>query len=85
MARHKATSGRDPTQLRQRLTARLLEIADETHSDSILLFLDEAQHLSYSDFEWLRDIHDELELSASAQSPCSSASPHALKENAVPA
>jgi hypothetical protein len=63
MARHKATSGRDPTQLRQRLTARLLEIADETHSDSILLFLDEAQHLSYSDFEWLRDIHDELELS----------------------
>lgn len=62
MARHKASSGRDPTQLRQRLTQRLLEIADQAHSNVILVFLDEAQHLTYSEFEWLRDIHDELEL-----------------------
>lgn len=62
MARHKASSGRDPTQLRQRLVQRLLEIADEAKSNVILVFLDEAQHLTYSDFEWLRDIHDELEL-----------------------
>jgi hypothetical protein len=62
MARHKATSGRDPTKLRQRLIERFLEIADEAHSDCLLVFLDEAQHLSYSDFEWLRDICDDLEL-----------------------
>ncbi|MDR6412870.1 ATP-binding protein [Paraburkholderia terricola] len=62
MARHKASSGRDPTQLRQRLVQRLLEIADQARSNVILAFLDEAQHLTYSEFEWLRDIHDELEL-----------------------
>ncbi|WP_124094760.1 ATP-binding protein [Burkholderia gladioli] len=61
MARHKASSGRDPTQLRQRLVQRLLEIADQANSNVILAFLDEAQHLTYSEFEWLRDIHDELE------------------------
>ncbi|WP_310699917.1 ATP-binding protein [Burkholderia multivorans] len=62
MARHKASSGRDPTQLRHRLTQRLLEIADQSQSSDILVFLDEAQHLGSSEFEWLRDIHDELEL-----------------------
>ncbi|WP_442809203.1 ATP-binding protein [Trinickia soli] len=62
MARHKASSRRDPTQLRQRFTQRLLEIADQAHSNVILVFLDEAQHLTYSEFEWLRDIHDELEI-----------------------
>jgi hypothetical protein len=61
MARHKASSGRDPTKLRHRLTERLLEIADEAQGDRILVFLDEAQHLSATDFEWLRDAHDELD------------------------
>ncbi|KMZ11254.1 Type II secretory pathway, component ExeA (putative ATPase) [Candidatus Burkholderia humilis] len=61
MARHKASSRRDPTQLRHRLTQRLLEIADQSHSSDILVFLDEAQHLGSSEVEWLRDIHDELE------------------------
>ena len=61
MARHSASSGRDPSQLRQRLKERLLEIADTNKSTTILVFLDEAQHLGYTEFEWLRDIHDEMD------------------------
>ena len=60
-AEHRATSGRDPTKLRQRLKQRLLEIADRNKSSAMLMFLDEAQHLSRTEFEWLRDIHDELD------------------------
>ena len=60
-AQHRATSGRDATKLRQRLKQRLLEIADGNQSSAILMFLDEAQHLGATEFEWLRDIHDELD------------------------
>ena len=61
MASHQASSGRDPTKLRQRLAQRLLEIADANKSPAILFFFDEAQHLTRTEFEWLRDVHDELD------------------------
>ena len=56
MASHQASSGRDPTKLRQRLAQRLLEIADANKSPAILFFFDEAQHLTRTEFEWLRDV-----------------------------
>ena len=58
--RHKATSGRDTEQLRQRLVQRLCEMADTEKADQILLFADEAQNLNACEYEWLRDVHDEL-------------------------
>jgi AAA domain len=61
MAAHQASSGRDPTKLRQRLTQRLLELADTAQSPNIVLFLDEAQHLTRTEFEWLRDVYDEMD------------------------
>jgi hypothetical protein len=59
---------------------------DILSANDLTEIFDEAQHLSYSDFEWLRDIHDELELSG----VCAVTDAHrpariALKENAVPA
>ena len=61
MAAHQASSGRDPTKLRQRLTQRLLELADTAQSPNIVMFLDEAQHLTRTEFEWLRDVYDEMD------------------------
>lgn len=61
-ANHKASSGKDPSKLRERLTNRLIEIADQHKSDCMIMFIDEAQHLSRNEYEWLRDAYDELEL-----------------------
>ncbi len=58
--RHKVTNGRDTEQLRQRLVQRLCLMADTLGSDQLLLFADEAQNLTRSEYEWLRDIHDDL-------------------------
>jgi hypothetical protein len=60
--RHKAISGRDTELLRQRLVHRLCEIADARKSSQILLFADEAQNLGACEYEWLRDVHDDLQL-----------------------
>jgi AAA domain len=59
--RHKATTGRDAEQMRQRLIHRMCELADTKGSNQILLFADEAQNLSSCDYEWLRDVHDDLQ------------------------
>ena len=59
--RHKAASGRDTEMLRQRLVQRLCEIADAKASSQILLFADQAQNLSAHEYEWLRDVHDDLQ------------------------
>ena len=58
--RHKVTAGRDTEQLRQRLVQRICAIADEKGSSQVLLFADEAQNLTRAEYEWLRDIHDDL-------------------------
>lgn len=60
--RHKATSGRDSEDLRQRLLQRLLAMADERGGKQVLLFADEAQNLSHAQYEWLRDVHDDMKL-----------------------
>lgn len=58
--RHKVTSGRDTEQLRQRLVQRLCLMADTNGADQLLLFADEAQNLTRCEYEWLRDVHDDL-------------------------
>lgn len=45
---------------RARLTARLREAARARHSNRLVLLCDEAQRYRYDEYEWLRDIHDEL-------------------------
>lgn len=60
VVRHKATSGRDSEQMRQRLVQRLCEIADAKGSKQLILFADEAQNLTRCEYEWLRDVHDDL-------------------------
>jgi hypothetical protein len=59
--RHKATSGRDAEQMRQRLIHRVCEMADATKASQVLLFADEAQNLTACEYEWLRDAHDDLQ------------------------
>ena len=59
-ARHKVTSGRDTEQLRQRLVQRLCLLADTNGVNQLLLFADEAQNLTRCEYEWLRDVHDDL-------------------------
>jgi hypothetical protein len=58
--RHKATSGRDSEALRQRLVQKLCEMADGNRNHQILMFADEAQNLGRAEYEWLRDLHDDL-------------------------
>lgn len=58
--RHKAISGRDTEVLRQRLIQKLCEMSDNKGHNQILLFADEAQNLARCEYEWLRDIHDDL-------------------------
>ncbi len=59
-ARHKVTSGRDTEQLRQRLVQRLCLLADTNGVNQLLVFADEAQNLTRCEYEWLRDVHDDL-------------------------
>ena len=59
--RHKATSGRDAEQMRQRLIHRVCEMADAKKASQVLLFADEAQNLTACEYEWLRDAHDDLQ------------------------
>ncbi len=59
--RHKATTGRDAEQMRQRLIHRMCEMADIKGANQILLFADEAQNFSSCEYEWLRDAHDDLQ------------------------
>ena len=59
--RHKATTGRDAEQMRQRLVHRMGEMADAKNATQILLFADEAQNFSNCEYEWLRDVHDDLQ------------------------
>jgi hypothetical protein len=47
--------------LRGRLVHKLRQVADQRGDDRVVLFIDEAQNLREIEYEWLRDVHDELE------------------------
>lgn len=46
---------------RSRLTDRIKERVDKTRYNLVIAFADEAQRLDIIEYEWLRDVHDELE------------------------
>ena len=60
-ARHPAQSGASKSVLRGRLVHKLRQVADQRGDDRVVLFIDEAQNLREIEYEWLRDVHDELE------------------------
>ena len=60
-ARHPTQTGASKAALRGRLIHKLRQLADKRGADRIVLFADEAQHLREIEYEWLRDLHDELE------------------------
>lgn len=47
---------------RMRLIEQICELADRAGKDWIVFFADEAQKLQVLEYEWLRDVHDQLEL-----------------------
>lgn len=49
------------TRKRARLTERLQELVDRSQYNWVVFFADEAQRLDTIEYEWLRDVHDELE------------------------
>ncbi len=60
-ARHPAQAGASKAALRGRLIHKLRQVADRAGDDRVVLFADEAQNLREIEYEWLRDLHDELE------------------------
>lgn len=46
---------------RARLTDRIMELVDRSGQNWFVIFADEAQRLDIIEYEWLRDLHDELE------------------------
>ena len=60
-ARHPAQAGAPKAALRGRLIHKLRQAADTLGDDRVVLFADEAQNLREIEYEWLRDLHDELE------------------------
>jgi hypothetical protein len=63
-ANHPSQSGASKAALRGRLLHKLRQVADKLGDDRIVLFADEAQNLHELHYEWLRDLHDELENNA---------------------
>jgi hypothetical protein len=59
--KHPADPSAKKTALRGRLVHRLRQIADTLGDDRVVLFIDEAQNLREIEYEWLRDLHDDLE------------------------
>lgn len=60
-ARHPAPAGASKAALRGRLIHKLRQVADKRGDDRVVLFADEAQNLREIEYEWLRDLHDDLE------------------------
>jgi hypothetical protein len=46
---------------RSKLTDKIMELVDRSGHNWLLMFADEAQRLDIIEYEWLRDVHDELE------------------------
>ncbi len=59
--KHPADPSAKKAALRGRLVHRLRQIADTLGDDRVVLFIDEAQNLREIEYEWLRDLHDDLE------------------------
>lgn len=60
-AGHPAAESGTITRKRSRLTDRIKERVDKTRYNLVIAFADEAQRLDIIEYEWLRDVHDELE------------------------
>jgi hypothetical protein len=63
-ASHPAQNGASKAALRGRLLHKLRQVADKKGDDRVVLFADETQNLHELHYEWLRDLHDELENNA---------------------
>ena len=59
--KHPAQSSASKPALRGRVVHKLRQVADQRGDDRVVLFIDEAQNLREIEYEWLRDVHDELE------------------------
>jgi hypothetical protein len=60
-AHHPAQSSASKAALRGRLVHKLRQVADARGDARIVLFADEAQNLREIEYEWLRELHDDLE------------------------
>lgn len=60
-ATHKSPESGTVDRKRSRLTDRIKELVDKTRYNLVIAFADEAQRLDIIEYEWLRDVHDELE------------------------
>jgi len=60
-AGHKDPMGGSITKKRFRLNERIIEMAASSGLNWVVFFADEAQRLDIIEYEWLRDVHDELE------------------------
>jgi hypothetical protein len=49
------------TRKRSRLNERIEEMVERSNQNLVVFFADEAQRLDIIEYEWLRDVHDELE------------------------
>jgi hypothetical protein len=49
------------TKKRSKLNDRIMELVDRSGHNWFVMFADEAQRLDVMEYEWLRDVHDELE------------------------
>lgn len=59
---HAAPEGSSRAALRGRLIHKIREVAEKSGDHRVVLFADEAQNLREIEYEWLRDVHDELEM-----------------------
>ena len=59
--KHPAEPSAKKAALRGRLVHKLRQVADTLGDDRVVMFIDEAQNLREIEYEWLRDLHDELE------------------------
>jgi hypothetical protein len=60
-ANHAAPDGSSRAALRGRLIHKIRQVAEQRQDHRVVLFADEAQNLREIEYEWLREIHDELE------------------------
>ncbi|ABR91923.1 Uncharacterized conserved protein [Janthinobacterium sp. Marseille] len=60
-AGHKDPMSGNITRKRFRLNERIKELVDNSGLNWVVFFADEAQRLDIIEYEWLRDVHDELE------------------------
>ena len=60
-AGHPAAESGSINRKRSRLTDKIKELVDRTRYNLVIAFADEAQRLDIIEYEWLRDVHDELE------------------------